>query len=175
MLKKVLFVFAAFVLLLVIVGMVLSEDYRVTRKITIAAPQEKIHELVGDLKRWPEWTPWEKEDPTMVKTLGEKTTGVGAHQSWKGKDGGGELTFTECDPATGIKYDMAFIDGDKRMPARSWMTYAPGAGGVEVTWGMEGKMDMPVIGGYFALCFDRMAGPMFESGLQELKKKAEAK
>jgi hypothetical protein len=44
---------------------------------------------------------------------------------------------------------------------------------LEVTWGIAGEMDMPVVGGYMALFSDRMIGPMFEKGLNKLKTEAE--
>jgi len=43
----------------------------------------------------------------------------------------------------------------------------------KVTWSMSGDMDMPVIGGYFALLMPRMVGGDFEKGLAKLKAQAE--
>jgi hypothetical protein len=176
-LKIVLTTVAVLILVFVVLGMVLSRDYRVTRSVKIQADVAQVHALVGDLKRWDEWAPFKKADNTIVVTYGPTTTGVGASQSWTSqKDEGGRLTFTKCDPATGIAYDMAFRMGDKEIPAKSWMTYSPASGGgVQVEWGIEGRMEMAVIGGYFATLADTMMGPMFQQGLDELKKKAETK
>jgi uncharacterized protein YndB with AHSA1/START domain len=175
-LKLVLTAVAILILVFVVVGMVLSRDYKVSRTVTIQADPAKVHELVGDLKRWDEWAPWKKADPTLVTTFGPTTTGVGASQSWSSaNDDGGRLTLTKCDPATGIAYDMAFRQGDEEIPAKSWMSYTPAPGGVQVEWGIEGEMDMAVIGGYFAAMADAMIGPMFQQGLADLKARAEAR
>ncbi len=174
MLKKILTAIAILILVFVIVGALLPRDYECSRSVVIHADPAKIHALVGDLKRWDEWAPWKDSDPTVVTTLGEPTTGVGANQRWTGDGGPGRLTFTKCDPASGIAYDLYFGEPGEEMGAKSWMTYKPGSGGVEVEWGMSGEMDVPVIGGYFAAMTDAMIGSMFQAGLDKLKQRAEA-
>ncbi len=173
MLKKLLTALGILILVFVVVGALLPREFKVVRTVVVKAEPAKIHPLVGDLKRWDEWAPWKESDPTVVTTLGETTAGVGASQTWTGKDGAGRLRFTKCDPATGIAYDMAFIDGEREMPSKSWMTYLPSAGGTQVEWGIEGSMDVPVIGGYLAQMSGLMIGGMFESGLGKLKARAE--
>ncbi|MCY3001103.1 MAG: SRPBCC family protein [Planctomycetota bacterium] len=176
MLKKLILALVALVLLFVLVGFLLGSDFKVSRKVTIQADVAKVHELVGELRNWPKWAPWQEDDPTIVTTFGPTTTGVGASQTWTGKDGNGELTFTKCDPATGIVFDMVFINGDTRVPSKCWMSYAPASGGVDVEWGIEGDFaPMPVIGGYFGTFADSMMGPMFDKGLTKLKAECEAK
>ena len=91
-----------------------------------------------------------------------------------------ELTFTKCDPASGIAYDMAFIYEGDRSPATSAMTYEKAeGGGTKVTWTMEGDvgtMAPPVVAGYMnAFVMKGSIGGMFEKGLEKLKASAEAK
>lgn len=171
--KQFLIVLLLLIVILAAVGFVLPQRYDVSRSVKIRAEPSDVHALVGDLKEWPRWAPWQEADPTVRVTLGDKTTGVGASQSWTGKDGNGRLSFTKSDPATGIEYDMVFINRGRESPAKSWMRYTPAAEGLEVTWGIAGEMDMPVVGGYMALFSDRMIGPMFEKGLNKLKVEAE--
>lgn len=175
MLKKILLVVVVLIVIFVLVGFLLPTDYSASRSVVIAADKARIHEFVGELKRWDDWAPWKESDPTLVTTLGDKTTGVGAHQSWTGEDGAGELTLTKCSVEEGIAYDMNFIMGEEKVPAQSWMSYAPASGGVEVTWGMKGKMDMPVVGGWLVLMMGSSIDDMFEKGLQRLKTAAEAR
>ena len=61
------------------------------------ATPAQVHAFVGDLEKWDEWTPWIEDDPSIVTTFGEKTVGVGAHQSWTSESGDGELTLTQSD------------------------------------------------------------------------------
>ena len=39
----------------------------------------------------------------------------------------------------------------------------------KVTWSMQGDMNMPIIGGYFALFMQYSIGSMFQQGLDQLK------
>ncbi len=170
MLKKIIIALLVLIAVIVGVGAARGGQFRVERRIAIKADVARIHELCGDLENWAQWEPWREDDPTIVVTLGEKTTGVGAHQSWTGESGDGELTFTRCDPQAGITYDMAFIDGEHRTQSVALMNYRTlEPGSVEVSWVIEGELDMPVIGGYLAMAFDSMVGPSFERGLSKLK------
>ena len=161
-------IFVTLILLVVGVGLVLPTEYNVVRSVSINAMPEDIHVYVGDLTKWDLWSPWKEEDPTIVTTLGEKTSGVGAYQSWVAKDGDGSLTFTKVSPIQGIEYDLFFDGGEYHSIAG--MHYNRGAeAATTVMWRMTGNMDMPVFGGYFAMLMDSMAGPMFERGLEKLK------
>lgn len=174
MLKKIVVGLLVLVAVLIGVGALLGKDFRVERRVKIQSDLARVHEMCGELKSWAQWEPWREDDPTIVVTLGAATTGVGAHQSWSGDSGKGELTFTRCDPQAGITYDMVFIEGERRSPSVALMNYRQlEAGAVEVVWVIEGNVDMPVIGGYLALMFDPMIGPLFEKGLAKLKKVCE--
>ena len=175
--KKLLIVMLVLLLVFVVVGLLLPTEYAVAAETTIDAPPEEVHEYVGDLKRWPEWDPWRDMDPTIQTTYGERTTGVGAHQSWTGDKGGGELTLTKADPQQGIAYDMTFVMGDLSAPAKAAMRYEPVDGKTKVVWTIEGDvadMTAPVIGGYVNLMMKSGIASSFHSGLEELKAKVEA-
>jgi hypothetical protein len=175
MLKKLILTVVILAVVLVVTGFLLRTEFKVARKVIIQADVAKVHELVGELRNWPKWTPWQEDDPTIVTTLGATTTGVGASQTWTGKGGNGELTFTKCDPATGITFDMNFINGDTRVPSKCWVSYAPASSGVEVEWGIEGDFaPMLVIGGYLGTFADSLMGPKFDKGLNTLKLQCEA-
>lgn len=173
-----LYIALGLIALVVVAGLVLPSRYAVVRKETIAAPAPAVHAFVGHLDRWPAWMPWEQEDPTVVTTLGDKTTGVGASQSWtSSKSGDGEVEFTACDESTGIAYDMAFVHKDKRAPAKSTILYAPAGEGTEVTWSMEGDLAsmMPrFLAGLMRPMMRSMIGKSFTKGLANLKAKVEA-
>ena len=160
-------------ILIIFVGLFLPTTYSVERTIVIDAGPERVHEYVGDLNKWDEWTPWKEEDPTLVITKGEKTRGEGASQSWVGKSGDGALTITKDSPDEGIEYDMVFEGG--QFVCQGSMTYIElDEGETEVTWTMQGDMETPVLGGYFAIMMDTMVGEMFDRGLSNLKTTVES-
>jgi len=173
--RKILFGFVGLILVASIVVLMMPKDYEVERSIVIDAPVESIHSYVGDLKKWDDWTPWKSEDSTVKVTFGDKTTGVGASQSWTGKDGDGNLAFTMCDPATGIAYDMTFImDGDDTMNSKCAISYSKSGDSTKLIWTMKGEMK-GMAGGLFAYLMPSMGGDLFDRGLKKLKKIVEAK
>jgi len=174
--KKILIglivVILVIVLVTVLVGFLLPTTYVIEERVTIQADTAKVHALVGDLKRWDEWAPWVEEDPSIDTTYGDQTTGVGASQTWTADSGDGELTFTACDPATGIEYDMAFIMGETRAPAKCAMKYEAAGSGTEVVWTMEGDVGdfmPPVVSGYMNIFMKMSISSMFQQGLTKLK------
>jgi len=155
-------------------GMMLDRNYVVERSIVIDATPATIHTIVGDLKRWNDWSPFERHDESVVVTLGGQTTGVGATQSWTSDDGPGALTFIKSDPQTGIEYELAFGADDKRMLSKGVISYEVIEGGTRTTWTMRGRMDQAVVGGYVAAMMDAMVGQNFDKGLKKLKEVAES-
>lgn len=171
--KKFGIFLAALIGIFTVVGLFLPTKYTVTRTQVIPGKPASIHTHVNDLTKWEGWAPWKDEDPSLIVTLGDKTSGVGANQTWLGKDGNGQLTFTQSSPEKGIDYDLSFNNGLYKCTA--FIHYRDIGGSTQVTWTMKGDMAFPVIGGYFALTMDSMAGPMFQRGLTKLKSVVEGK
>ncbi len=171
LLKAFVLLFLVLVLTIVGVGMfVLDGKYEVERSVVINADSYDVHTQVGDLRQWPNWLPFTKHEPTIVVKV-DKPTGAGAHQTWSGKDGKGELTFTSWDEDKGIEYDMVF---DDKWKSKGKLLYEKSGEGTKVTWRMTGQND-DFMGKYFASLMPSMIGPMFEEGLADLKKKVEEK
>ena len=159
-------------IIVVVVGLFLPSSYTVERSITIDADTQQVHEYVGDLEKWDDWTPWKEEDPSIVVTRGDKTSGVGASQYWVGDSGDGALTIIKDSPEEGIEYELMFEGG--KYVSQSEMKYEELQDGkTKVIWVMKGDLESPVIGGYFALLMDSMVGEMFDKGLKNLKTKVE--
>ena len=150
-----------------VVGLFLPSTFEIEKSVVIKAAPERIHQFTGDLARWPEWTPWLKEDPDLMVTLGDPTTGVGATQAWTGGSSDGELTFTRCDPGWGIAYDMTF--NKKTYISTGTMEYIPAPGGTQVVWKMVGDNGNNIMARYFAGLMPSLIGPQFEEGLARLK------
>ena len=155
------------------VGLMLPTDYLVSRSIVIDAPVSKIHPNLNDLNKWPTWSPWTENEPGLVVTVGDISSGEGASQKWVGKDGDGSLLIRSSDPNNGINYDLEFNQGQYKCKAN--FIYVPNSEGTEVIWEMSGNMDAPVIGGYFAAMMDSWVGKEFDKGLNNLKNLVENK
>jgi hypothetical protein len=150
-------------------GAMMSNQYDFERSIVIEAGPEAIHAWVGELRKWPEWTPW----TTDKNVFGQETTGVGGAYRWKTEKGDGELAFTAWDPAHGVVYDLTFIGEEGRLPSRGSLSYSEEEAGTLVCWRMYGKIDGTILGSWRALLMDRLVGPGFDQGLATLKAKVE--
>ena len=78
MLKSIALMVVAAVILLLAFAATRPDSFSVQRSITVQAAPEKVLPLLTDFHRWPEWSPWEKLDPTMKRTHSGATSGVGA-------------------------------------------------------------------------------------------------
>jgi len=173
MLKKILIGLVVIIVILVVVGFLLPTEYEVSRYIVIDAKVSKVHDHVGDLRSWEDWQTWKDEDPSIEITFGKKTTGVGARQTWTGKEGEGELVFTSSDSKRGVEYDMSFQQG--KFKSTGSILYEEMGKSTRVTWTMSGDWPVPVVGGYMVLLFTPMIGDSFEKSLSNLKSRIETK
>ena len=76
------------------------DTFNVKRSISIKAPPEKIFPLIDDFHRWAEWSPYEKLDPTVKRSLSGPTSGRGAVYEWdsNGKAGKGRMEIVDSSP-----------------------------------------------------------------------------
>lgn len=143
-------------------------EYDVSRSKVIKAPINIAFNTVNDLKSWEKWGPWHEEDTTIVVTYGDKTSGLGASNSWTSKDGPGSMKTVEIIPNKLLGYEMTMGDGE---PSDIIWHFAPAEAGTKVTWQM--KDDKPnfifkaiasLMGGW-----DKLLGSMQEKGLENLE------
>lgn len=163
----------ALLLLAVAVGALLPRQWHVEQSVVIAAPPERIHPFLDDLRKWPEWAAWNKEmDPKVVWTYEDPDRGVGARWAWNGPVmGKGRMEIVESDPAKGLRIDEA-IESDT-VNAHARFDFAPEGGGTKVTWIDEGTLP-PVVGGFFRGMIEDMLRTHFSTGLAKLKAAVEA-
>jgi len=151
-------------------GMLLPRDFKFTRSIVIAAPLEEIHPHVDSLNKWPAWSPFDTEDPTIVWERSGVQSGVGAKRSWKSKKmGDGSQTITASDRKTGVSMKLAMAGGCFE-PFDIRIAFAPEQGGTRVTWTDSGRLPAAPHWRWMGnLLLPSMCGKMFEKGLKALK------
>ena len=169
-----------FIVIVVIIAVVLiyaatrPNDFVVSRSTSIKAPADAIFPLINDFKRWPEWSPYEKLDPQMKRTLSGTDSGKGAAYAWEGnsKAGVGRMEIINSVPSSLVALKLDF---EKPFRANNTVDFslAPSGGNTTVTWAMRGGR--PFIAKLMGLFmnFDRLIGKDFEAGLGNLKSIAE--
>ncbi|CDX52611.1 conserved exported hypothetical protein [Mesorhizobium plurifarium] len=168
------------IVLVVIIAAVLvyaatrPNDFVVTRSASINAPAETIFPLINDFRRWPEWSPFEKLDPGMQRTLSGADSGKGAAYAWEGssKAGKGRMEITSSVPPSQVALKLDF---EKPFRANNTVdfTLSPSGEGTTVTWAMRGARPfMAKLMGLF-MNFDALIGRDFEAGLDNLRRATE--
>jgi uncharacterized protein YndB with AHSA1/START domain len=173
MLKTVLLVVLVGIAALLAYAAVKPDSFRLSRSATIAAPPDRVFALINDLRRFNEWNPFAKMEPTVAITYDSSSAGVGGAYNWKGeKTGEGRMQITESVPAQRV---TAKLDFSKPFEAHNMVEFSlqPQGSGSTVTWEMRGPM--PYLNRLMTSFFDmdKTVGKDFEAGLENLKALAE--
>ncbi len=175
MLKK-----AALVLLVLVIAFLgfaatRPDEFRVQRTARIDAPPDKIYASLDDFHRWPAWSPWEKLDPDMRRTLRGPTRGEGAVYEWEGNSevGKGRMEIMEASAPGRVTIKLDFLEPFEAHNTAQF-TLKPSGKSTDVTWSMYGPS--PFVSKVMGMIFnmDRMIGKDFEQGLANLKAVAES-
>lgn len=150
--------------------------FEVVRSAEINAPAERVFGLIERFKSWTEWSPWEGIDPNLDRTYTGPETGVGSQYAWKGnrKVGEGRMEITAVEPASRVELDLHFLKPIKAENVTIFELEPSANGSTTVTWRMRGEQKglMKLMGKIWKI--DKMVGPDFEKGLEQLKSAAES-
>lgn len=158
-------------LALVVVGLMLPDEFAVHRSTIIEAPASVVFEQVNNLKRNEAWSPWQADDPSIRIKYEDQVEGPGASYTWTGNTADqGRLTIVSIDPPRLLTTRINF--GPQGQGTATW-TFEPTETGTLVTWAFAGHAGT-LAERYFGLMMDAWVGPDFERGLSRLKLVAEA-
>ncbi|HTO78460.1 MAG TPA: SRPBCC family protein [Methylocystis sp.] len=146
-----------------------------SRSIHISAPPEKVFPLIDDPRAMNEWNPFVKADPNIQLSYSGPPNGVGAANDFDGDSRVGAGRAEIIESASPSKVVVALrMDRPMKCQNRVEFTIAPRENGSDVTWAMSGMR--PFMGKLFSVFVDteKMVGGAFETGLAELKARAEA-
>ncbi|WP_192181768.1 SRPBCC family protein [Mesorhizobium amorphae] len=174
MLATILIILLAIVAAVLLYAATRPNDFVVSRSASIKAPAEAIFPLINDFRRWPSWSPYEKLDPDMKRTLSGAESGKGAAYAWQGnsKAGVGRMEITNSVPSSLVALKLDF---EKPFKVNNTVdfTLTPSGEDTSVTWAMRGGR--PFIAKLMGLFmnFDTLIGRDFEAGLANLKRAVE--
>ncbi len=172
--KIVILVVVVLVVGVLVVAAMRPNEFAAQRSVSIHAPPEKIYPLINDFRQWPAWSPWERLDPNMQRTLSGAPSGRGAVYAWdgSGKVGAGRMEIKEATAPSKIGIQLDFIRPFEGHNITDF-TLAPRGDSTEVTWLMHGPS--PFVSKLMGLFvnMDTMIGKDFEAGLANLKVAAE--
>ena len=174
MLKKILLILAALIAALLLFAATRPNSYSVERQVAIKAPPEKVFALIDSFPAWKSWSPYERLDPNMQRTVGGPPSGVGATYAWSGNSqaGAGSMRIIEATAPQRIVIQLEFT---KPLVGHDTTTFllSPRGDSTVVTWQVRGPN--PYIAKLLTMFvpMDKMLGPQFEEGLGNLKRVAQ--
>ncbi len=172
--KKILIVLAVLVAIVAIAGMFMSPKVHVERSMEMKASPEAVYNQIADLTMWDNWMPWNKLDPNMKKTFGEKTSGEGATYSWESNNsdvGTGTITITKAVQNELVETNLDFKEHGT---ASGGYKVEKTDNGSKVTWSMDMDMGGNPFMRIMGSMMDKMMGPQFDKGLHSLDSSASA-
>lgn len=167
-----LYVIAAIILLIVVLGLIAPNSYEVRRSIIINHPLPETFQYLKSIKNQNDWSPWKKKDPNMTQTF-EGTDGeIGFVSKWKGnKDvGEGEQEIIAMIENESIDSELRFFKPWKSRSIAQLLVDKVDENQTMVTWGFSGKNPFPFNIFMLFFNFDKAVGKDFEEGLESLKK-----
>jgi len=174
MFKTIAIVIVLAIAALLIYAATRPDTFSVQRSARIKAAPEKVYALINDFPSWPTWSPWEKLDPEMKRTLSGAPTGKGSIYEWSGsgKVGAGRMEITDTQPSSKVVIKLDFIKPFEGHNITEF-TLAPQGDTTEVNWVMSGPAPfISKLMGVF-MNMDKMIGKDFETGLANMKAAAE--
>lgn len=138
----------------------------------IHSPIDSVFDVLNDLNQLNDWSPFVVMDSTVVSTISDPASGVGAVYSWQGKRiGSGSMTMTISTKPYKIAFDMDFNGKDKAL-SEYLLTDTDGV--TTVTWFLGGERGFggQVMNAIFK--FDKMMAKNFSDGLIALKQLVES-
>lgn len=166
-LKSALALILVLGLILVAGSLLLPDRAQVERSITIdRAPAEVFAEL-DSFEHFNAWSPWAAHDPDARYTFEGPTSGVGARMRWVGNQavGSGSQEILESDPNRRIVVALDF--GGHQ--ATGTYLLEPQGEATTLTWRFEVDHGYNPLSRWMGLLYERMIGPDYERGLQQLK------
>ena len=174
LLLYVLVFIALILLLLFIIAARRPDEFAIRCSADIRAPADRVFSLISDFREWPKWSPWEKLDPNLKRTLSGAEAGRGAVYEWQGdkRVGAGRMEILDSVPHSRIDIKLSFL---KPFRAENRTTFAitPVDGASRVLWEMTGTNNFMFKLMGLVMNMDKMVGADFEKGLAAMKAEAE--
>ena len=151
------------------------DTYHVERSATVEAPAATVFAQIDDFSVWKEWSPWEKKDPAMKRTLGATTSGVGATYAWEGNKevGKGKMTITASNPGEKVAEKLEMLEPFPSTAEIAFTLQSESPTTTKVTWAMDGEKNFMAKAFHMVVNMDKMVGADFEKGLSSMKSAAE--
>jgi len=175
--KKLLIGLLAVIALVVLIGVMLPSNIRLSQTILIHAPADMIFEEVNNFKQWNNWSPWEKKDPTTVMSYEGPDSGVGSKMMWDSKSpkvGKGCQEIIKSIPNRHIEVALSFAGWNH--PTRAdWDFEERESNSTQASWSYTSQIGSNIWHKYMAILIKPSLEKDYMQGLQQIKTHVEQK
>ena len=167
-----LYILLALLLLIIILGFIAPNDYKVERSVTINKPRTEIFNYLRSLKNMEKWGPWAKRDANIVQSYSGTDGQVGFVSIWEGNKevGAGEQEIKVITENERIDTEVRFLKPWKSTSDGFFTVSDQEDGQTRVTWGFTGRNKFPLNIMMLFMNMDKAVGKDFDEGLRSLKK-----
>ncbi len=146
------------------------DEFRVERRLRIAASPEKLWPLIGELRAFSRWNPFDRKDPAIKGSYSGPASGIGSRYGWESDTVGvGSLEITGQQPGQAVQMKLDFIKPFEAHNLAEFRLVPQADGSTAVLWSMQGPSNFTskLMGVVFNM--DKMVGRDFEDGLANLQ------
>ncbi|TLX52009.1 hypothetical protein CWC31_02350 [Pseudoalteromonas ruthenica] len=152
-------------LILVLIGLVAKQHYRVERSITLDVPSAAIKPWLWDLTQWQQWLALRQFDQQARLEVRAQAQGVGAHLGWQGQRSQGELSIVS-DSASTLNYQL--LVNNEYLSHGQFQLISSGER-TRILWQQQGEITLPVIGPYLVWFTEHTLANTMTHSLNNLK------
>ncbi|WP_255701051.1 GNAT family N-acetyltransferase [Dyadobacter sp. CY323] len=169
--KKVLYVIAGLIALVLIAALIMPKDYAVEKEIVISRPNAEVFAYLKPLKNQDNWSVWYSRDPHIKKNFTGTDGTVGFVSMWEGnKDvGKGEQEITKIEDGKRIDTELRFLEPFESSNDAYMITEPVDSSSTRVKWGFTGAMPIPMNVMLPFMGMEESVGKDFQDGLNNLK------
>ena len=170
----IIIVIGSLITLVFIVAFILPSTRTIFRTIEINSSPEHVYSLVTDFHNYKKWNPWSEKEPDAKGSMSGTPARVGHKWMWEGKIiGSGYLEIKELVQNKYVLSDLIFTTPRKMRSEDIWEFEKIDETSSRVTWGHRAFLGYP-LGRFFGTMLEKMLGPEFEKGLENLKRLSES-
>jgi uncharacterized protein YndB with AHSA1/START domain len=169
--------FAAVAGLLLLLAALRPPKFAVKRSISIAAPPQRVFDLLQDLRQWEIWSQWGPFAPAMTRQHIRARPGLGALFEWHDKTmkTTGAVEIMHLVAPSHLAVEVSWSKPEMRHTLTEFHLSPDEASGTLVSWTARGAAPYGMrLAGTLRGGLDRRIGRQLQAALQGLKRAAES-
>jgi len=171
-LKYIVIIIGVLIAALLIVGLILPKEYKLSREVTIKRNNTDVYNYVKYLKNQSHYNVWAMMDPNQITTYTGEDGQVGFTSAWKSEIdsvGAGAQTIVAMNEGTSIDYEIIFTEPFESTMQTAMLFEPVDGSSTKVTWNFRGDMNYPFNVMLLVYDMEKSLGKDLQQGLNNLK------